>query len=339
VAIVNRTERRNRSASGSEQRVLVTGCAGFLGSHLCERLVEQGHTVLGIDCFAPYYSRETKERNLERLREEPRFALVELDLATEALDGLMDGVETVFHLAAQAGVRGSFGASFEIYARNNVLATQRLLEAAANASPETFVYASSSSVYGNASMYPTTELTPRKPLSPYGLTKVATEELAAVYMRCFGVPVIGLRYFTAYGPRQRPDMAFSKFLRCALSGRALPINGEGRQVRDFTFVDDIVAGTLAAAERGRPGRIYNIGGGSPVELCDAIAWIGELTGRDIELDRRPAPVGEAQRTGCDGALARRELGFVPRTGVYEGLVAQLEWMRGEGQRHVATVAA
>ena len=339
MAILNATERRNRSTSGGEQRVLVTGCAGFLGSHLSERLVDQGHTVLGVDCFAPYYSRETKERNLERVRDEPRFALVELDLATGALESLMDGVDTVFHLAAQAGVVGSFGASFEIYARNNILATQRLLEAAANASPVAFVYASSSSVYGNASMYPTSELTSRKPLSPYGMTKVATEELAAVYRRCFGVPVIGLRYFTAYGPRQRPDMAFSKFFRCALSGRALPINGEGHQVRDFTFVDDVVAGTLAAAELGRPGRIYNIGGGSPVEVLDAIAWIAEVTGRDIELDRRPAPVGEAQRTGCDGTLARRELGFVPRTSLFDGLVAQLEWMRSEGQRHVATVAA
>jgi nucleoside-diphosphate-sugar epimerase len=319
--------------------VLVTGCAGFLGSHLSERLVEQGHTVLGVDCFAPYYSREAKERNLERVREEPRFTLIELDLATEALDGLMDGVETVFHLAAQAGVLGSFGASFGIYARNNVLATQRLLEAAANASPGRFVYASSSSVYGNASTYPTSELSSRKPLSPYGMTKVATEELAGVYLRCFGVPVVGLRYFTAYGPRQRPDMAFSKFFRCALSGRPLPINGEGDQVRDFTFVDDVVAGTLAAAELGRPGRIYNIGGGSPVELVEAIACIGELTGRKIELDRGPTPVGEARRTGCDGALARRELAFVPRTGLFEGLVAQLEWIRGEGQRHLATVAA
>jgi nucleoside-diphosphate-sugar epimerase len=336
---MHETEWRNRSAAGGGQRILVTGCAGFLGSHLSERLVEQGHTVLGVDCFAPYYSRETKEGNLERVRDEPRFALVELDLATEALDGLMDGVDTVFHLAAQAGVLGSFGASFEIYARNNVLATQRLLEAAAHASPVAFVYASSSSVYGNASMYPTSERSSRKPLSPYGMTKVATEELAGVYLRCFGVPVIGLRYFTAYGPRQRPDMAFSKFFRCALSGRPLPINGEGNQVRDFTFVDDVVAGTLAAAELGRPGQIYNIGGGSPVELLEAIAWISELTGREIELDRRPAPVGEAQRTGCDGALARRELGFVPRTGLFEGLVAQFEWMRGEGQRHLATVAA
>jgi nucleoside-diphosphate-sugar epimerase len=339
VAIVNGTEGRNRSVSAGEQRVLVTGCAGFLGSHLSERLVEQGHTVVGIDCFAPYYSRETKERNLDRLRDEPRFALVEIDLATDALEGLMDGVDTVFHLAAQAGVLGSFGASFEIYVRNNVLATQRLLEAAANASPVAFVYASSSSVYGNAGVYPTTERTARRPLSPYGMTKVATEELAAVYLRCFGLPVIGLRYFTAYGPRQRPDMAFSRFFRCALSGRPLPINGEGRQVRDFTFVDDVVAGTLAAAEHGRPGRVYNIGGGTPVQLLDAIAWIGELTGRDIELDRRPAPVGEAQRTGCDGALARRELGFVPRTALFEGLVAQLEWILGAGQRHLSRVAA
>jgi nucleoside-diphosphate-sugar epimerase len=339
MAIVHSTETVSRALSGSNERVLVTGCAGFLGSHLSERLVEQGRAVLGVDCFSPYYSRTTKERNLERLRDEPRFALVELDLASAALDGLLDGVDTVFHLAAQAGVRGSFGASFEIYARNNILATQRLLEAAANASPIAFVYASSSSVYGNASIYPTTERSSREPVSPYGMTKVATEELAAVYLRCFGVPVIGLRYFTAYGPRQRPDMAFSKFFRCALSGRPLPINGDGRQVRDFTYVDDVVAGTLAAAELGQPGSVYNIGGGSPVRLLDAIRWIGELTGRDVELDRRPAPVGEARRTGCDGALARRELGFMPQTGLFEGLVAQLDWTLAEGHRHAATVAA
>ena len=310
-----------------------------MGSHLSERLVEDGHTVLGVDCFTAYYAREVKERNIERLRDEPRFTLVELDLAHGSLDGLLDGVDVVFHLAAQAGVRGSFGASFASYVRHNVLATQRLLEEAANALPRAFVYASSSSVYGDAAAYPTMERTPRAPVSPYGMTKVATEELAGVYLRCFGVPVVGLRYFTAYGPRQRPDMAFSRFLRCALSGRPLPINGDGRQVRDFTFVDDVVAGTLAAADLGRPGSVYNIGGGKPVELLDAIAQIAELSGRAIELERRPAPLGDARRTGCDGALARRELGFMPRVGLFEGLLAQFEWTLGERAQPAEAVAA
>jgi len=320
-------------------RVLVTGCAGFLGSHLCERLVERGSSVVGVDCFTAYYAREVKERNVERLRDEPRFTLAEVDLARDPLHGLLEGVDVVFHLAAQAGVRGSFGASFAGYVRDNVLATQRLLEAAAGMLPRAFVYASSSSVYGDAAVYPATELTPRAPVSPYGMTKVATEELAGVYLRCFGVPVVGLRYFTAYGPRQRPDMAFSRFLRCALSGCPLPINGDGRQVRDFTFVDDVVTGTLAAAELGRPGRVYNIGGGRPVELLEAIALVGELCGRDIELERRPAAVGDARRTGCDGALARRELGFVPLVGLFEGLMAQFEWTLGQHHRHAERVAA
>jgi nucleoside-diphosphate-sugar epimerase len=319
--------------------VVVTGCAGFLGSHLSERLVERGHAVSGVDCFVPYYSREIKERNLERLREEPRFTLLELDIASGRLDGLLEGVDTVFHLAAQAGVRGSFGEGFEVYTHNNVLATQRLLEASTHAPLAAFVYASSSSVYGDAVIHPTSELCPRRPVSPYGMTKVATEELAAVYRRCFGVPVVGLRYFTAYGPRQRPDMAFSRFLRCALSGRPLPLNGDGRQVRDFTFVDDVVAGTLAAAELGRPGGVYNIGGGNPVELLEAITLIGQLCGRDIELERRTAPMGDARRTGCDGALARRELGFMPLVGLFEGLLAQLEWTRGEREGHMERIAA
>jgi nucleoside-diphosphate-sugar epimerase len=320
-------------------RVLVTGCAGFLGSHLSERLVADGHTVVGVDCFTSYYAREVKERNLERLRDEPRFALEELDLARCPLHGLLEGVDVVFHLAAQAGVRGSFGARFAGYVRNNVLATQRLLEAAATARPRAFVYASSSSVYGNAAAYPTTERAPRAPVSPYGMTKVAAEELAGVYLRCFDVPVVGLRYFTAFGPRQRPDMAFSRFFRCALSGRPLPINGDGHQVRDFTYVDDVVAGTIAAADLGRPGRVYNIGGAKPVELVHAIAHIAELSGRDIELERRPAPIGDARRTGCDGGLARRELGFVPRVGLFEGLWAQLEWMLGHHDRQAEIVAA
>jgi UDP-glucuronate 4-epimerase len=310
-------------------RVLVTGCAGFLGSSLSERLVGEGCDVVGVDCFVPYYPRAVKEHNLERLREEHSFSLLELDLAASPLDGLLEGVDVVFHLAAQAGVRGSFGESFAAYLRNNVLVTQRLLEQAAGSEISAFVYASSSSVYGDAPSWPTSERSERRPVSPYGMTKVATEELAWVYLRCFGVPAVGLRYFTAYGPRQRPDMAFTKFFGCALAGRPLPINGDGRQVRDFTFVDDVVEGTLAAATLGRPGAVYNIGGGSPVELVEAIRLIGELTGRPLELDRQPAPVGEARRTGCAGARAREDLGFMPRTELRDGLAAQLEWILGK----------
>jgi UDP-glucuronate 4-epimerase len=320
-------------------RVLVTGCAGFLGSHLSERLVELGHVVVGVDCFTPYYPREAKERNLERLRAEPSFSFAELDLAGDPLEGLLEGVQVVYHLAAQPGVRGSFGECFEEYVRSNVLGTQRLLEQAARPPVPKFVYASSSSVYGDATKCPTTEACERRPVSPYGITKMATEELAGVYTRCFGVPVVGLRYFTAYGPRQRPDMAFARFFRCALAGKPLPINGDGRQVRDFTFVHDVVSGTIAAAGLGRPGTVYNIGGGNPVELLDAIGNIGELIGRRIELEHRHAPVGEARRTGCDGELARRDLDFAPRTDLIKGLAAQLEWMLGDRSGRAEAVAA
>lgn len=310
-------------------RVLVTGCAGFIGSHLCERLVQQGSEVLGVDSFTNYYARERKEENLSLLRENAGFTLIEADLATAPLGGLLEGVDTVFHLAAQAGVRGSFGESFRDYVVANVLTTQRLLEQAVQTPVGAFVYASSSSVYGNAPAYPTPEGSERRPVSPYGMTKVATEELAAVYNRCFEVPVVGLRYFTAYGPRQRPDMAFWRFLHCALSKTPLPLNGDGRQVRDFTYVDDVVDGTLAAARLGRSGAVYNVGGGNPVALIDAVALIGELVGRPIEVAHLPAPIGDPRRTGCDPALAMAELGFVPRTRLRDGLAAQLEWMLGE----------
>jgi nucleoside-diphosphate-sugar epimerase len=310
-------------------RVVVTGCAGFIGSHLCERLVAQGCEVVGVDCFTNYYARERKERNLALLREAPSFALIEADLARSPLDGLLAGVDTVFHLAEQAGVRGSFGESFRDYVMANVLATQRLLEEAARTPVGAFVYASSSSVYGDAPAYPTPEESERRPVSPYGMTKVATEELAGVYNRCFGVPVVGLRYFTAYGPRQRPDMAFWRFLRCALDALPLPLNGDGRQVRDFTFVDDVVDATVAAARLGRSGAVYNVGGGSPVAVIDAIRLIGELVGRRVDVAHAPAPLGDPRRTGCDPSLAMAELGFVPRTSLRDGLTAQLEWMLGE----------
>jgi UDP-glucuronate 4-epimerase len=327
-----------RASAAHQTRVLVTGCAGFLGSHLSERLVDLGHDVVGVDCFSPYYPREIKEGNLERLRDEPAFRLAEIDLVRDDLCGLLDGVDLLFHLAAQPGVRDSFGARFADYVDNNIVATQRLLEQAALTPVRSFTYASSSSVYGATPSWPTSERSPRRPVSPYGMTKLAVEELAGVYMRCFGVPVVGLRYFTAYGPRQRPDMAFSKFLRCALAGSPLPVNGDGHQIRDFTFVADVVEGTIAAAEHGRPGSAYNIGGGFPVPLVEAIALIAELIGRRVRVENRPAPVGDPVRTGCDGARAARELGFVPQTALADGLAAQLEWIGGQTSRQLEAVA-
>jgi nucleoside-diphosphate-sugar epimerase len=318
------------SANG-QVRVVVTGCAGFLGSHLSERLVEGGHEVLGIDSFTDYYPRHLKERNLLRLRDEQRFTLAELDLSSHPLDAVLEGVSTVFHLAAQPGVRGSFGSSFAIYVRDNVLGTQRLLEAVARHMPIRVVYASSSSVYGDAALYPTRETAQCRPLSPYGMTKVATEVLAGVYHRARGVPVTGLRFFTAYGPRQRPDMAFSRFVRSALADEPVQILGDGRQVRDFTYVDDVITGMLAAAERGREGAVYNLGGGSPVELLSVVALIERFLEHRIRVHHMPPPVGEPRLTAADVSLAARELGFAPKTVLSAGLAAQIEWILAEGK--------
>jgi nucleoside-diphosphate-sugar epimerase len=258
------------------RRALVTGCAGFLGSHLSERLLADGYEVVGIDCFTDYYAREIKESNLADIREDPRFTLLERDLSSDPVDGILEGIDEVYHLAAQAGVRGSFGDSFELYVRNNVQATQRLLEQAARNPVKAFVYASSSSVYGNASVSPTPEDAPRQPISPYGMTKVATEDIADVYHRNHGVPTVGLRYFTAYGPRQRPDMAFNRFIRNALAGKPIAVLGDGMQVRDFTYVDDVIEGTRAASAHGIAGSVYNIGGGQPVRLLEAIELVEQL---------------------------------------------------------------
>ena len=308
------------------RRALVTGCAGFLGSHLSERLLADGYEVVGIDCFTDYYAREIKESNIARLREEPRFTLLEMDLSSAPVEGLLEGIDEVYHLAAQAGVRGSFGDSFELYVRNNVQATQRLLEQAACNPVDSFVYASSSSVYGNAAVSPTPEEAPRHPISPYGMTKVATEDIAGVYHRNHGVPTVGLRYFTAYGPRQRPDMAFNRFIRNALAGKPIAILGDGMQVRDFTYVDDVVDGTRAASARGTAGGVYNIGGGQPVTLISAIEMLEQLLERRIVVEHRPAARGDVRRTGADSSLASEELGITPSVTLVEGLAAEVEWM-------------
>jgi nucleoside-diphosphate-sugar epimerase len=305
-------------------RVLVTGCAGFLGSHLAERLVDEGNVVVGVDCFTDFYARALKERNLDRLREEPRFTLRELDLSTDELEGLLEGVDVVYHLAAQPGVRGSFGSGFPHYVRHNIEATQRLLEEAVRDPVTSFVYASSSSVYGDTTSFPTAEDAELRPVSPYGMTKLAMEQLAAVYHRNNGVPVVGLRYFTAYGPRQRPDMAFTTFISRALAGEPLLVNGDGSQIRDFTYVDDISAATIAG-RLGKHGTVYNVGGGNATAVIDIVGVIEELLERPLEVEYRPNQRGDARRTCADGTRAAEDLGFVPATGLAEGIARQLEW--------------
>lgn len=305
-------------------RVLVTGCAGFIGSRLVERLLYDGTSVVGVDSFTDYYSRDLKKANLRRFRDHPGFTLRRLDLSREPLDGLLSDVEVVYHLAGQPGVRASFGPGFAKYLRHNIEASQRLLEAAIGQPLEAFVYASSSSVYGDLDRYPTAEDAPRRPRSPYGMTKVAVEELAAVYLRNHGVPAVGLRYFTVYGPGQRPDMAFSRFIAQMLAGQQLTVYGDGSQIRDFTYVDDAVRGTIAAAARGVPGGVYNIGGGRPVSLSDTFGLLGGILGREPEVRCLPQVPGDVQRTGADGTLAREQLGFEPQISLPDGLQAQVK---------------
>lgn len=304
--------------------VVVTGCAGFLGSHLCEALLASGHSVTGVDCFTGYYARALKERNVAWLARAPGFRLVEADIAEAPLAPLLDGADVVFHLAAQAGVRTSFGNGVHDYLHHNVQATQALLEEVAGRELRAFVYASSSSVYGDQDTYPVAEDAPLRPLSPYGATKVITEQLAQVFFRSHGVPAVGLRYFTVYGPRQRPDMAFSRFLRRAVGGQTLQVLGDGRQVREFTYVDDVVAATLAAVEHGQRGSVYNVGGGQPVSVLGAVALLEQLLDRSLRVEYLDGSPGDPRRTEADISRATRDLGYVPATPLADGLAAHLE---------------
>lgn len=306
------------------KRALVTGCAGFLGSHLCERLISQGTDVIGVDRFSDYYDPWLKERNIRPLLEQPRFELVRADLATSPLEGLLEGVDVVFHLAARAGVRGSFGDAFADYLSDNVMATQRLLEASVGRDLQSFVYASSSSVYGHAAK-PVAERSARRAVSAYGVTKMAVEDLAGLYHRTENLPVVGMRYFTVYGPRQRPDMAFCRFISRALRREPITVFGDGSQVRDFTFVEDAIEATLAAAARGRPGLTYNIGAGTPARLLDAISMIQELLDIPISTRFEPAVRGDARHTNADGARAAADLAFRPRWNLRSGLELQVAW--------------
>ena len=307
-------------------KALVTGAAGFIGSHLAERLIETGATVTGIDCFTDYYPRQLKDRNLARLRRSAAFTLVEVSLADAKLAALLNGVTHVFHLAAQAGVRRSWGRDFRVYTVNNVEATQILLEACVGRPIERLVHASSSSVYGDDVPLPMREDARPQPVSPYGVTKLAAEQLCYLYHVNHGVPTVSLRYFTVYGPRQRPDMGFSRFLHRAKQGNPVPQFGDGRQTRDFTFVADTVTATVAAATRGTPGGVYNIGGGSRVDLLDVFELIRRITGRPLLVEQLEAQRGDMRDTYADTTRARADLAFAPTVTLEEGLRAQYEWM-------------
>lgn len=314
-------------------RVVVTGAAGFIGSHLAERLLDQGHHVVGIDCFTDYYERRRKEANLGAARAHHCFELVERDLASDDTSEVIAGANAVFHLAGQPGVRGSWGPGFDAYLRNNLQATQRLFETVA-ARPVPVVFASSSSIYGDAVSLPVREDDLPRPVSPYGMTKLAGEHLALLYGREHGVPVVSVRYFTVYGPRQRPDMAFGRFLRAARTGAPMQLLGDGCQSRDFTFVTDAVAATVAALD-ARPGTAYNVGGGTVATINEVVSLIGEVVGSQPAVDRRPRAVGDVTHTWADTTRARRDLGWTPVVSLRDGLEAQLRWLEQSEDANVA----
>ena len=308
-------------------RVVVTGAAGFIGSHLCERLLADGHEVIGIDSFSDYYERGRKEQNLETLRRDGRFTLEELDLVAADLSKPLRGAKVVFHLAGQPGVRPSWGGHFDRYVQDNIVATQRLLEALREVAVERLVFASSSSVYGDAEMFPTKETALPRPVSPYGMTKLAAEHLTFVYLRNFGIPATSLRYFTVYGPRQRPDMAFVRFMDALVASHEIEIYGDGEQTREFTFVSDAVDGTVKAASADVVGQIVNLGGGSRVTVNRVLATLEDISRLQARRKFLPAAPGDPRHTGASINVARERLGWEPRVALREGLTKQWQWFQ------------
>jgi len=306
-------------------RCLVTGAAGFIGSHLCEALLLEGNSVVGIDSFVPYYPRSVKERNIGDLRTHLCFAFYECDLRTDSLAPLMDGVEVVFHLAAMPGLLLSW-TNFDLYMTCNILATQRLLEAArASGTVREFLYASTSSIYGRDVIGP--ETTMPQPASPYGITKLAAEHLIRTYHEQFALPTSILRYFSVYGPRQRPDMGYTIFIDNILHGRPITIFGDGNQSRGNTYVSDIVRATILAHQHFHSGTTYNIGGSEEVSANQVVCLLEEIIGMEAVIQHTPARPGEQQRALAHTALAQERLGFMPHVPLREGLMAQVAWQR------------
>lgn len=308
-------------------RCLVTGAAGFIGSHICQRLLEDGFSVTGIDIFTDFYPKWIKENNISLLQNKEKFKFISGDINGLNLDDLMEKTDLVFHLAAQAGVRTSWGRSFSIYTKNNIETTQNLLEAAKDKGVKKFVYASSSSVYGVCPELPMKETSSLRPYSPYGVTKLAAEHLCGLYFKNYGVPAVSLRYFTVYGPRQRPDMAFHRFFKASIDNKPIFLFGDGKQTRDFTYIDDIVGANIAASREGTPGEIYNIGGGSRIELVEIFPKIEKICGKKIKIKKIERQRGDVLHTFADTQKAKTDLDYIPRVSLEEGLLKEWIWLK------------
>ena len=307
-------------------RCLVTGVAGFIGSHLAERLLADGHEVCGIDAFSDYYARSIKERNLEGPRSWRKFSFIEADLLSLDLHPILDGVDWIFHQAAQAGVRRSWGQEFARYDDCNIRVTERLLDVARQChSLRRFIYASSSSIYGDLDILPVTEMALPCPLSPYGVTKLAAEHSCHVYYQNFSLPTVSLRYFTVYGPRQRPDMAFHRFCKAIINQEPVPLYGDGLQTRDFTYVSDIVGANIRAASAdGVVGKVMNVAGGSRVSMRHVLELLGEISGLPVEIAYLPDQYGDVRHTFADITRAEQLIDYVPRVSLREGLAREFE---------------
>lgn len=308
-------------------KTVVTGAAGFIGSHLCEKMLNEGHQVTGIDSFLDYYPRRVKEMNLAGLLRFPHFEFKEVNILDADWPLLFDGVDTVFHLAAQAGVRASWSKNFVVYTKNNIEATQLMLEEAKKFPLRKFVFASTSSVYGDTEDIPMREDSLVKPVSPYGVTKLAAEELCYLYWKSYGVPCVSLRYFTVYGPRQRPDMAFYRFLLAQLEGRTITIFEDGHQTRDFTYIHDIVSGTFLASQKGKEGQTYNLGGGSRISVNEVLVILQEVTGKTATVVHSEKQKGDMRHTFASTDRAHEDFGYSPQVSLREGLKNEYEWLK------------
>ena len=306
---------------------LVTGAAGFIGSHLCRKLIKEGFSVTGIDSFTDSYPKWIKEKNIKPLMREKNFKLLSSDLNDLELNKLLSKTDYVFHHAAQAGVRASWGENFSVYIKNNIEATQKLLEAAKNSRIKKFIYASSSSVYGFCPELPMSETSSLYPFSPYGVSKLAAEHLCFLYFKNYNVPTVSLRFFTVYGPGQRPDMAFHKFFKAIAEDKQITVYGDGKQTRDFTYVDDIIEANFSSLKNGVPGEIYNIGGGSRKKLEEIFPIIESICQKKIKKNREEKQRGDVPHTLADIQKAHKELNYSPQIQLSDGLKEEWTWIQ------------